>query len=665
MTNTAVQIQLVNKAPQQLPIWLPRSWRTAASGQLVQLHIPRPVRRRCTKAKKMTPSELSVKFRRMPAAEANPGAYRIEFAKHAPKVMDTWAQPWVREVCFCGVDQASKTNTMLSCIFWVRDQAPGNIFYQMPDETSSDNIMRRKLIPMLKESERVSKHLSARADDTALGLVTFSDGMAIQPSYSGSTTSTATFAARYTFSDEVDKMKMVGKEADPITRIKKRTRTKQRIAKNFFCSTPAGKYIYKMTMACVQVWTGAARCPDCDELIVMDVDHVSIPEGATVESIKSDPTCIEYSCACGSCWDEEKRGQAYTGEWVCIKGADIARPVDVGFLLPAFPLPDVPLVDIAIAILKAKQGDVSAQRDLAHGIKAIDYELPKAVASHEAVLALCDDRPRDLVPTGTAALALQVDTQQEGFYYELAAIAYGDAGTSHLISKGYLLNFADLLTLSGRTWTDVDKKEYRIQSALIDSGGTRKAGMPPKHSRTKEVYEFCKANPMFIPVKGTGRKDTPVKYTTLDRWPGTNKPIPGGLILVVMDVHYFKDELARRLAISIDDPGAFVLYSGYTQGQLEQQKNSGILPANELEDYAKHLCSEYRDELLVWHHDKNAGRNDYADCATYRMFHIELLKMQGRLVKPKEAAPEPHKQTSNAASTGQTVSRLPTWFNRR
>ena len=84
-----------------------------------------------------------------------------------------------------------------------------------------------------------------------------------------------------------------------------------------------------------------------------------------------------------------------------------------------------------------------------------------------------------------------------------------------------------------------------------------------------------------------------------------------------------------------DDPGAFVLYSGYTRQQLENPLE-GISPDNELIDYAKHLCSEYKNELGLWEHDRKAGRNDYHDCATYRMYHIELLTQWGVLTRAEQ-----------------------------
>ena len=115
----------------------------------------------------------------------------------------------------------------------------------------------------------------------------------------------------------------------------------------------------------------------------MHEDQVIIPDDVTIEQIKQDPSLIEYACdheGCGYLLTETDRQEAYNriesdnDAWRCIKGADIAEPEDVGFILSAFPLPKRLLAKMAKTILKARAGDLSAKRDLAQGIKAVNYE---------------------------------------------------------------------------------------------------------------------------------------------------------------------------------------------------------------------------------------------------------------------------------------------------
>lgn len=649
------QIELIAPPCRPLRPWMPPSWRRAVAGQQVQQTIPAAVRRRCHRPRFVPPSEWSVQDRRMPAADSHPGAYRLEFARFAAKVMDTWAQPWVREVWFCGVDQAGKTNAMLSCIGWSIRHAPGNIFYQMPDEASSDKIMGKKLIPMLRETPSLAAYLSPRADDTGLGGVSLSNGVSIIPAWSGSATSTATFSAVYSFTDELDKARMVGKEASPVERIRKRGRNK-RFSKNFFSSTPAGAYIYSGTMACVQIWIAAGRCPCCRDLIIMDEEHVVIPDGASVDSIKADPACIEYACnGCGAAWTETDRAWAYEhGDWVCIKGADIARPVDVGFIESAFPLPDVSLAHIAQTILRARGGDMSAKRDLAHGIKAIDYKEEHKDRKEDAILRLCDDRPAGLVPSDADILTIHIDTQDRGEWYTIRAWRFGEDQKSWLIKAGYVAasradDFAPLDRLIfDSEYRDAAGHSHRIGYGIIDSQG----------HRTAEVYAWCKRTGIFASRGAQKRKSQPVTVGKQDFYPGTNKPIPGGLNLYHLDTHFHKDMLANKLLIDPSDDGAWVLHSGYNLMQLMLQgKQPGITIANGLEEYAKQMCAEYRDEKGLWQ-CPDGKANHLWDCESMAMALANYLGF-ANMVSEKESAPE-QPSAPAAGSNGR-----PSWFQNR
>ncbi len=545
--------------------------------------------------------------------------------------MDTWALPWVREVWLCGVDQASKTNTMLSCIGWSIDQAPGNIFYQMPDEGSSNKIMGQKLIPMFRESPSLAMHLSPRADDTSLAMVKLSNGVSIMPSWSGSPTSTATFTATYTFTDEVDKARMVGKESSPIDRIRKRIRTK-RFGKNFFASSPAGMWIYKGAMSCVQVWEAGARCPECGELIRMDEDHVIIPDGATEESIKAEPETVAYACnACGSLWDERARRHACErGGWVCIKGQDVSRPVDVGFTLPAFPLPDVSLAEIAVIILRARAGDVSARRDLAHSIKAVDYQEDAAAIEGDFILRLRDDRPEGLVPSvPIAAITAVADMQKRGLWFSIRAWGFGLEQESWLLRAGYVDSWESLRRLFYETeFQDVHGGRYVITLRGIDSGG----GESEQYvdiSRTGEAYLFACANSGIVLFKGVRTLASPYRMTVIDRLPGTNKPLPSTPQLYTLNSKHYKDRLAAKIMVDPNSPGAWHLHSGYTAAQLEMlHRDPATKMDHNLGEFARQMAAEGKDEKGgFWVNPKNRP-NHYWDAAYMEMALVDIAQVK-------------------------------------
>ncbi len=639
-----------------LPSWVSAERRRQLAGKRVSVRISPAVRTRLRTKERIPVADWNERYRVMPSADSFSGHWRREIAPHAAKVMDTWALPWVREVWFCGPDQASKTNAMLGCLAWSIDRDPGNIFYTMPSEAAAKKVWSEKLIPMLRLSKPLAGKLSSRADDTGLGMIRLTHGVSIYPAWANSATSTATFSAKYTFNDEVDKWEMVGAETDPIRRIRKRAKNFRYSHKHFFASTPAGKYIHKGTMDCQQVWVYAARCPDCDELVIMDDDHFVIPQGWGEQEIKRDPAAIEYRCnACDSHWSETRREAAFRwGDWLCVKGADIARPVDVGFHLSGFVTPDMKMSDIAITIITARSGDLAARRDLAHGVKAIDYKEELSDRKEDQILRLRDSRPAGQVPLEADAITLHVDTQDNGFWYEVRAWRYGLDLKSWLVKHGYVPSatpddFTALDALLASEFPDENGEPHRIIAGIIDSGG----------HRTSEVYDWCRRTGVLAAKGASGRKTQPVTVSRIDRFPGNNKPIPGGLNLYILDTHFHKDLLANKLPTDPTDNGAWVLHSGYTGDQLKAiARDPGTKQAHNLEEYARQFCVEGRDERNLWQ-CPDGKANHLFDCAQMGLALAMYLGFP-HAVSEKEEPPAP---PPPAASPGHGRA-MPSWYRR-
>ena len=640
----------------KLPAWLPESRRRSLSGRRLTLLLPPGVRARLRTPERIPPSDWNERFRVMPAAESFPGKWRRDIAPHAAWIMDLWALPSVRELWFCGPDQASKTSSMLGCIGWSIDQDPGNIFYTASNEDKTKEIVNDKLIGMLRESPRLRKRLSKRSDDTGMSKVRMNNGVTIRAAWSNSPASTASFSARYTFNDEVDKWQRVGKETSPVRRIRKRTKNYPLTYKHFWSSTPAGQYVHKGMLACQQIWTHAARCPDCNTLVVMDEEHLAIPDGATVDSIKADPEAVGYACnACGSIWDEEKRLQAYRyGDKFCLKGADIANPVDIGVHLTGFVTPDMRLADIAVTILQARAGDIDARIDLAHGIKCIDYTDEIKEREEDAILRLRDSRPAGVFPVEADALKISIDTQDHGFWYVIRAWRYGLDLTSWLVKAGYVPSataddFSPLDYLLASEYPDENGEPHRIMAGIIDTRG----------HRTSEVYDWCRRTGIIAAAGAPGRKTQPVTVSRIDRFPGTGRPIPGGLALYNIDTHHHKDRLANKLMIDPTDPGAFRLHSGHTFDQIQAfERDSSQQLSHNLGDYAKQMCAEYRDDRGLWQCPEKKA-NHFWDCESNGLALVTWLGWQ-HAVSEKEkapAAPAKHQQTP--------ANNRPGWFNNR
>jgi terminase, large subunit len=612
-----------------LPSWMPPRMRSALAGRRVEMELPRPIKQRLRQPQKVRVSEWAEKHR-MVADGAHIGSWHHEYAPHTVKIMDTFGLPWVREIWFCGVEQSGKTNTMLNCMAWATDCDPGDMFYLMPTEGTAEKVMGEKIQPTFRKSPRLSRYLGRKQDATTLSKISMQHGMKIIPAWSNSPSSMATFTAKYCFGDEVDKYPvMSGKEADPITLIGKRNRNFKGRYKRFFSSTPAGLYIYKGMQACHQVWEFRVKCPDCGEYVKMDAEHLDLAPDATAESVEQ--AGVEYSCnACGGIWNETTREHAVkSGRWVCVKGADIQRPAKVGFHHRAWECLDVTLVEIAAAYLKSKAGEHADKVAWSNGYEAVDYAEEKMEREHDAILALCDDRPEGLVPSAPiAAISCVADMQKRGFWYTVRAWGYGLEQESWLLKCGFVDSWSALEKIFFQSeYKDVHGTRYVPTLWGVDSGGGESEEYAD-FSRTAEAYLFACKYPQVILFKGNSRMTQLKSVTRPDRIPGTNKPLPGSPMLYNLNSNIYKDRLASKLLVQPVDPGAWHLHSGRSLEEVNAADKLGPIPDGKhpLQGFAKQMCAEYR-EGHKWLCAKNKA-NHYWDCAYYELALVDIAEIK-------------------------------------
>lgn len=598
------------------------SGRSVVSARTPVLTLPAHLRRFVRTPERITPSEFSIRHRTVTDG-AHQGPWRREHAPHTVKILDTYALPWVREIWYCGVDQSGKTITLTNCLAWSVEHLSGDLFYLMPSEETAKNIVDGKLRPMFEQSAHLKGFLSDRKDDTAITRIRLKNGKTIRPSWAGSPAAMATWSAQCCFGDEVDKFpEQAGKEADPITLIRKRARTFAGRSKMFFASTPAGRFIRNGVEACHQIWAYQVRCPHCQELQAMDPDHL-VFEGdkPTVEQIERDG--CRYACGlCGTLWGESERIAAIRGgAWVAAKGADLTRPERVGFLHRAWECLDVTLREIGVAWAKKQGGVLTDKIAWANGIEADDYQHEQVDRKEDFILRLVEPSlPRGIVPRDTSCLMVLADTQRRGFYFQVVACGWGPDVETTIIDHGYVEQFTHLADIGAKEYQDADGKPYAARACFIDSGGGTNPDHP-RHSRTSEVYEFCRRNPRWKPLKGRRTQAHPWRVTRLDYYPSTDGkkvPIPGGINLYTINVTDFKNDLAHTLLIEPGSPGGL---------RLHAEMGS---------DYAAQMCAEYQDERGYWLCPRNKA-NHHWDIGVYGRAALAIMGLRNRRRQRKQA----------------------------
>ena len=598
---------------------------------------------------RLTPSEWAAKYVNV-VGGSMPGPWRNEAVPYLVKPMDTYALPHVRELVICAVAQSGKTRAAYNCLFWSLDNDPGPAMTVMSGQGPLNKFYADFLIPTFRESERLAALLSDNPDDTAKKRIKLKTGVPLYPAWATSAAALATFGIRYMIFDETDKYPpTVGDETDPITLGEKRQRVFERRGgyKRIKISTPTrdSGYIWKALLNCHQIWAYDVVCPTCSKSQRMHIDQLRIPDDITPEELAI-TRAARYECQhCADLWDERAREKAIrAGGWVAPKGADLPRPEKVGFHFPAWIVLDVSLTEIAEKWLKAKDNR-AAEIDFYNDVLAENFEDNFSERKEDRVLALRDERPAGVLPGLDAAgreqiatLIMAIDTQDRGFYYEVRAFGFGQEMETWGIRCGYVETFGGLEQILSAAYIDPRGITYRISAGGIDTGG----------HRTSDVYDWCRLHPGMMAIKGQQRQTTPYRVTLLDRYPGTGKLMPGSIRLWNIDTNFYKNQLNQKLDIAPADPGAWHLNREYT------------------EDYARQMCTEYRDERDLWQ-CPSGKPNHFWDVSTYGLAVADVMGVRFMPRPETQTKPQPPEPLQTAESTPEAdrPRRRPSWFNRR
>lgn len=397
-------------------------------------------------------------------------------------------------------------------------------------------------------------------------------------------------ACRRVLFDETDKYPILASkaEADPISLGIARTTTFEATGRKIFLnSTPTTETgnIWKHLCACQLVFHFWPQCPHCRRYQPMIFKNIRWDGGR-----QADPNVIEadrlarYACAhCGTLWDDSDRNTAVlAGQWRADSGGQprfedadrragdmhglrlelalrTGRITSVGFHIPAWISPFSSMSRSAGAFLRAPHKE-AGWRDFANRFEGLPWVNVVATREEAGILALRTEIEDGLVPEWAEVLLLGADTQDNGPWYEVRAFEFGPLLRSHGVRRGFVDSFAALSDVVSAAYQTTDGRQMQIARGFIDAMG----------HRTVEVYDWCRTHRHIWPIQGVQRLNVPLPDPTkLDRYPG-GRAIPGGLLLQRVDTNVFKDMLAGKLAVNIDDPGAFTFSAGLSSSHARQ-----------------------------------------------------------------------------------------------
>jgi phage terminase large subunit GpA-like protein len=603
------------------PEWLPEKYRLRPTRIRAPFRPCAGERRVLRRRRKVAPSVWAPKNRIVTYGPLKGSRWDNSFMPHMRGVIDAGFFPSVRVIGNCKTPQTGSSAGVETAIGYCADVRPGDTLIVYPDRETAAKRSTDYLQPMFKNSPRLRTLLTGSADDMASMRINLKT-MRIYMGWSGSVTALGNVSAIYLVADEVDKWQEqpTKKETSTLKLFFERFRAFKYGAKAWLISTPTLEsgniWVYLTTDAQV-VFDYHVPCPDCGNLQPMSADKI------TVIGDETDPRAImeqdlgRYACsACGSLWDDRKRTKALqAGLWHARDdGRELwaylraVHPEKICFHSPGWVSPLVRNSEIAAARLRAEAGGDAAHY-YATQICAVAYKPSRRTRKEDAIYALADDRPDRLVPGmgQVAALVAAADVQADGFYYQITAIGWGLSPQRWQIRYGKCVSLDDLATIMFTDpYQDAEGLYYPVHLLVIDSG-----------YRTTEVYNFTRQYPGRTQAYkgGVGRKANPHSWTTIDRYPGTKVQIPGGVKLVTVDTHHYKDQLASVLQVKPDDPGAWHLLASVNDRDAHGR------------DYAAQMCAEYVNQLNLWECPEGRA-NHYWDTGVMTLVAEDILQIK-------------------------------------
>jgi len=546
----------------------------------------------------LTVSQWADKYRILDAkTSAEPGPWRTARTPYLQGIMDAFNDPEIEEIIFVKPTQVGGTESLQNIVGYIiaQDPSPTLIVYptlELAEYTSKNRIQPMiNLCPILLEKyqDKESKILELQFE-----------GMYIVLSGANSPASLASRPIRYLLMDEVDKYPASsGKEADPRSLARERTKTFAHNKKIFQTSTPTLK-----NGPIWQEWENAddqrryyVPCPKCGHYQTLRFKQIKWPDTAKTPDEVQATAYYECEQCQGIITDGHKPGMLRAGRWESEKKSGTRK---TAFHINAIYSPWVRFGDIAYEFKKSKDFP-ELLMNFVNSWLAEPWEQTEVKMNSDLVLERQSEYEEGVVPDGTMLITAGVDVQKDHFYYTIRA--WGTSMTSWNITHGFVDTWDEIEYVMNLLYKDRNGNSYQVNLCAIDSG-----------DRTDEVYEFCAINQEWaVPVKGSSNPLlSRYKISTIDKI-GSKAY---GMRLYIVDGHQYKDMIAGRLNRP-NGPGSWMVYKGCDR------------------EYAEQICAEEKAiekkggrEVEVWRPKGSHVANHYLDCEVYAALAADLLHVR-------------------------------------
>lgn len=577
---------------------------------------------------RLTVSEWADKYRVLDSkTSAEPGQWSTDRTPYLRGIMDAFTDPRVEEIIFAKPTQVGGTECMNNMFGYVIAQDPSPVLIVYPTLELAEFASKNRLQPLMELSPVLANKYQA---DESKVLELQMDGMYCVISGANSPASLASRPIRFLFMDEVDKYpKNSGKEADPRSLARERTKTFPYNKKIFQTSTP--------TLKNGAIWQSFEKadvklhyyvpCPHCGHYQTFKFKGgIKYDKTLPPEKIKQTAYYECESCK-GMIRDAHKPAMLRNGEWRDSTGVT-RLATKTGFHLNAIYSPWVRFGEVAYEFVTSKD-DPETLMNFVNSWLAEPWEKTQVKLNSDKVLERSSGYEEGVVPDRTIFLTGGVDVQKDRFYYTIRA--WGEKVTSWNVRHGFCETWAEIEEVMNAPYSTKDGIEYFVNLCAIDSGWN-----------PDDTYDFCAKNSEWaVAIKGSS-VEIPAKYrlTKIDR---EEKGL-FGISLYLVYGSYYKDLIANRIARKAEDPGGWYVYEGCDREYAEQIT-------------AEHKVTIKRNgkEIDVWQLKTSGADNHYLDCEVYAAFAADRLGIRyARYEEPEPAKddvtqkkPQARQQTNN------------------
>ena len=499
-----------------------------------------------------------------------PGPWSNEYTPFLAPIMDWWSDTTTRQITIVKCTQAGGSELANIAVGYTCDVEPAPTLIVMPREEDAKRRLATRIRPMFKANPRLLRHLPrGRLDNLNVGKETVLDNMILYIAWASSPAALADNPVAKVILDEVGKFPAaVGREADPISLVKKRQRTFHTRRKLLAISSPvhSGDLLdaeYQKGDRCE--WH--VRCPFCSRFHIMRWANVRLDKDGQGELLAPELYLAGGHCnyICPLCrrpWTEYDRWNAVSaGKYVPQgfklddSGALMGRPpftthhscrITAWMLHPVFQTMDDLAGDWANAQLAKRTGNLLPLQDFTNSQAAEPWRESTKPTDLGKLKLHVGTYPEHIVPRGVQLLTAGVDIQSDhvwvsvdgwGYLSEVWSIFEGRLETGDTAEISNLDLLRRFLTTAWQTEDNADIVFY-ISRTAIDCG-----------YRPDVVVDFCRkcTELSIVPVRG----DDSVKTR-----PYRAVRIAGGLFTRYdLNVNEYKNRL-YRLLFEAATPGA-------------------------------------------------------------------------------------------------------------